>query len=321
MFVSLFRAVLILFVMIIPGFAMRKLRLAGDTLPLGFANTILYITQPAMLLVGFFRARDTGIMKNALVVLVLSFLTHIMFLFAVKLFYKGADKEKQKVYRFGTVFSNAGYMGIPLITMVLGDEAAIYASVYLVAFNFFCWSFGALIYSEDKSFISPFKMFVNAATIPTLAGIIIFVTDFYTVIPVPIASFVYEALTMLKNTVAPMSMMIIGMRLADLELKGAFGDRYLYLGLLLRLIVFPLGVFALIAIASLLGIDTPEAFKVVLICSATPVASATSMFAEKFGSDTVTASKFVSVSTILSLATMPLIALLLDILKYIPSLI
>ncbi len=321
MFVSLFRAVLLLFMMIIPGFIMRKMKLAGDTLPLGFANTILYITQPAMLVVGFFRARDMGIMKNALVVLVLSFLTHILFLAAVNLFYRGADKEKQKVYRFGTVFSNAGYMGIPLITMVLGDEAAIYASVYIVAFNFFCWSFGALIYSEDKSYISPFKMLVNAATVPTFIGIIIFVTNFYTVIPTPIADFVYEALTMLKNTVAPMSMMIIGMRLADLELKGAFRDKYLYMGLALRLIVFPLGAFALIAATKLVGIDTPDAFKVVLICAATPVASATSMFAEKFSSDTVSASKFVSVSTVLSLATMPLMALLLDLIPYIPSLI
>ena len=199
MFLSLFRAVLILFVMIIPGFIMRKMKLAGDTLPLGFANTILYITQPAMLVVGFFRARDMGIVKNALVVLVLSFLTHVLFLLAVKLFYRGADKEKQKVYRFGTVFSNAGYMGIPLITMVLSEEAAIYASVYIIAFNFFCWSYGALIYSEDKSYISPFKMFINAATVPTFIGIIIFVTNFYTVIPTPIADFIHEALTMLKT--------------------------------------------------------------------------------------------------------------------------
>lgn len=307
--------------MIIPGFIMRKMKLAGDTLPLGFANTILYITQPAMLVVGFFRARDMGIMKNALVVLVLSFLTHILFLFAIKLFFRGADKEKQKVYRFGTAFSNAGYMGIPLITMVLGNEAAIYASVYIIAFNFFCWSLGALIYSEDKSYISPKKMFLNAATVPTFIGIIFFLTNAYTIIPTPVAEFVFEALTMLKNMVAPMSMMIIGMRLADLKLKGAFKDFHFYEGLVLRLILFPLGAFGLIVITKLLGIDTPDAFKVVLICASTPVASATSMFAEKFSSDTVSASKFVSVSTLLSVLTMPVMALLLDVLKFIPSLI
>jgi predicted permease len=126
---------------------------------------------------------------------------------------------------------------------------------------------------------------------------------------------------MLKNTVAPMSMMIIGMRLADLNLKGAFRDKYLYLGLSLRLIVFPLGAFVLLAICKLLGFYDPTGFTVILVCASTPVASATCMFAEKFGSDSTSASKFVSVSTVLSLATMPLMALLLDVIPLIPSLI
>ena len=314
MFADLFRAVFLLFLMMVPGFIMRKTKLAGDTLPLGFTNTILYITQPAMIVIGFFRARDMQILKTAAVVLVLSFATHVLFLFAVKLFFRGAPKETQKVYRFGTVFANAGYMGIPLISMVLGDEAAVYASVYIIGFNFFCWSFGALIYSEDKSFISPGKMFVNAATIPTAIGIIYFVTNVHTVIPVTVSAFVYDVLEMLKNTVAPMSMMIIGMRLADLKLKGAFKDVYLYLGLLLRLFVFPVGAFGLILIAKLIGVNDMTAFTVSLICAATPVASATCMFAEKFGSDSTSASKFVSISTILSIVTMPIMALLLELL-------
>ena len=298
MFIDLFRAVFLLFLMMIPGFIMRKMKLASDALPLGFTNTILYITQPAMIVIGFFRERDMQILKTAAVVLVLSFLTHVLFLFAVKLFFRGAEKETRKVYRFGTVFANAGYMGIPLISMVLGDEAAIYASVYIVAFNFFCWSFGALIYSEDKSYISPKKMFINAATIPTAIGIIYFVTNVHTVIPTPVSEFIYDALEMLKNTVAPMSMMIIGMRLADLKLKGAFNDVYLYLGLL----------------AKLVGVNDMTAFTVSLICASTPVASATCMFAEKFGSDSTSASKFVSISTILSIGTMPIVALLLELL-------
>ena len=127
MFIRLFRSVLLLFVMIIPGFILRKTKLASDHVPLGFTNTILYVTQPAMIIVGFFRPRDMEILKNAAVVLVATFVIHIMFLFAVKLFYRGAEKDKQKVYRFGTVFANAGYMGIPLISMVFGHEAEIYS--------------------------------------------------------------------------------------------------------------------------------------------------------------------------------------------------
>ena len=314
MFGSLFRAVLLLFLMIIPGFVMRKLKFADDRLPLGFSNTILYITQPAMIIIGFFRPRDMEVLKTAGIVLVLSFAVHIVFLLVCPLFFRKAEKEKRKIYRFGIVFANAGYMGIPLISMVLGEEAAIYASVYIVAFNFFCWSVGAMMYAEDRSYISPRKMFVNAATVPTAIGILIFVTDFYSILPAFAGDFIYEALEMLKNTVAPMSMMIIGMRLADVKVKGIFSDRYLYPALVLRLLALPALAFGMLYLCKIIGFYDPTAFTVVLVCASAPVASITSMYAEKFGSDTACASKLVSVSTVLSLATMPVMALLLDLL-------
>ena len=223
------------------------------------------------------------------------------------------------------------------MSMVLGDEAAVYASVYIIGFNFFAWSIGCLIYTDDKSYISPKKMFLNAATIPTFIGIILFVINAYSRLPAPITSFTFDALTMLKNTVAPMSMMVIGMRLANLKLKGAFKDKYMYLSFAMRLIALPCAVFVLLWICKTIGFYQPTAFTTVLICAATPSAALTGMFAEKFApkadpkkvaedpdlavrtealaiESSVTASKLVSISTILSLITMPLIAMLLQLL-------
>ena len=311
---KLCRAVFLLFCLMIPGFIMKKTKLADDRTPLAFSNAVLYITQPALLFVGFFRPYDKNIMSGAVAVFVFTFIVHAVFLLTVKLFFRNAPKETAKVYRFGSVFANAGYMGIPLITMIFGTEAAIYASVYVIGFNFFCWSLGCLIYSEDKSYISLRKMLINAATVPTILGVIVFVTNLYSYIPAPAASFATDILNMLKETVAPMSMMVIGMRLADLKLKGAFKDLNLYVGLGLRLVIFPVMVFVILAVCKLLGYYNEIAFSVTLICSATPAASATCMFAEKFSSDSVTASKFVSISTILSLVTMPLVVLLLKLL-------
>ena len=333
----LFRSVLLLFFMMIPGFIIRKARFGGDGLPLGFTNTILYITQPAMLIVGFFRAFDAEILKTAGVVLLLSFIAHSLFYGIALLLFRGAPDHLRRVYRFSIVFANAGYMGIPLMTMVLGDEAAVYASVYIIGFNFFAWSIGCLIYTDDKSYISPKKMLLNAATVPTFIGIILFVINAYTWLPAPITSFAYDALSMLKNTVAPMSMMVIGMRLADLKLKGAFSDKYMYLSFFMRLLALPSAVFVLLWVCKLIGFYQTTAFTTVLICAATPSAALTGMFAEKFAPKpdpeklakndpdavnlhekalgaSVTASKLVSVSTILSLLTMPLVAMLLQLL-------
>ncbi len=311
---NLIWAVLLLFCMMIPGFIMKKSKIVDDKAPLIFTNTILYITQPSLLFVGFFRPYDQNIMKDAISVFIFSFVIHALFLITVMLFFRKVPKETAKVYRFGSVFANAGYMGIPLITIVFGSEASIYASVYLIGFNFFSWSLGCLIYSEDKSYISFKKMFLNAATIPTFLGIIVFFTNLYSYLPAFLAEFITDALNMLKETVAPMSMMIIGMRLADLKLKGAFKDLNLYIGLLLRLFVFPVMTFCVLALCKAFGYYSELAFYVTLICASTPVASVTCMFAEKFSSDTVTASKFVSISTVLSIATMPLVIMLMKLL-------
>ena len=334
---TLFRSVLLLFFMMIPGFIIKKAKLGGDRLPLGFTNTILYITQPAMLVVGFFRPFDAEILKTAAVVLLLSFVAHILFYLIAHLLFKGAPEHLRRVYRFSIVFANAGYMGIPLMSMVLGDEAAVYASVYIIGFNFFAWSLGCLIYTDDRSYISPKKMLLNAATVPTFIGIILFVINAHAWLPAPVTSFVTDALTMLKDTVAPMSMMVIGMRLADLKLKGAFRDRYMYLSFAMRLLALPVAVFLILWLCKLLGFYQTTAFTTVLICAATPSAALTGMFAEKFAPKadpqklaendpdavktaenalqaSVTASKLVSISTVLSLLTMPLVALLLQLL-------
>ena len=294
----------------IPGYLLRKFKVGGPTFAKDLSNLILYVAQPAMIVVAFVRDFDKEVAINAAGVLVFSFIGHTIFYLIAKFLFRSAPHEIAKIYRFGVIFSNSGYMGIPLIKAILGDSAAIYASVYIIAFNFFTWSLGCLIYSEDKSYISPRKMFVNPATIPIYIGIIVFLLPINQYIP----GVVVDAMDKFSGVVAPMSMMLIGMLLADVKLKTAFIDRYLWEALAVRLLVFPALIWGVVKLVSLTGIYNSEiATAVTLICAATPSAAATGMFATQFGCDTQTASKFVSISTIFSILTMPVVALLLKI--------
>ena len=307
---DLFTSVLILFVLIIPGFILRKAKLASDDLPGGLSNIVLYIAQPALIVVSFIRPYDSEVMKTALGVLIFSFVMHSMFFGLSMLFFKNAEEQKKKVYRFGCIFANSGFMGIPLIITLFGNDAAIYPTFYIIGFNFFCWSLGALIYTGDRSYISPKKMFLNPATIPTYIGLIFFLLPIDSYIP----GFIVESLEMTRNIVAPISMMIVGLRLADMKLKGAFRDYNLFIALAVKLILFPVAAWGVVKLVSLTGLYSNDmTTAVVLISAACPCATMTSMFAEKFHGDSITASKFVSLSTILSIATMPLVALLLKI--------
>jgi len=307
---DLFFSVLVLFILIVPGFLLRKFKLAGDDLPRGLSNIILYGSQPALIVVSFVRPYDPGVMKTAIGVLIFSFILHGIFFGISLLFFRNAGEAQRRVYRFGSIFANSGYMGIPLVMALFGSEAAIYPSFYIIGFNFYCWSVGCLIYSGDKSYISPRKMFLNPATIPTYIGLLFFLLPIDTYVPTVIV----DALDLLRGLIAPLSMMLVGMRLADMKLKGAFKDIHLYAALFLKLLLFPAIAWGVVKLASLTGIYTDDmAMMIILICAAAPCAAATSMFAEKFNGDSVTAGKFVSLSTVLSIVTMPIVALLLQI--------
>lgn len=306
----LLRSVLLLFMLLIPGFLLRKTNMVGSDFPRPLSNLILYVAQPAMIIVSFIRPFDKEVAITAAGVLIFSFIAHTIFYLLAQLLFKKAAPEARKVYRFGSIFGNAGYMGIPLIMSLFGDDAGIYASVYIIGFNFFTWSLGCLIYSEDKSYISPKKMLLNAATIPTYIGILVFLFPIDAFVP----EIITEALAALRDTVAPLSMMLIGIQLADVKFKGAFTDRYLWEAVAVRLFIFPAIIWGVTKAVSLTGLYSNElASAVTLICASTPCAAATGMFAARFHSDEQTASKFVSITTILSVVTMPIVAMLLKI--------
>lgn len=317
----LFSKVALLLLMIIPGFLMAKCKLSNDGLCKGIANLILYVAQPALIIKGYIRDYDAEVMKRAAWVFALALLTHLLFTALAFTVFRGKQPIK-RVLRYATVFTNAGYMGIPLICAIFNEEYAIYASIYVIVFNIFCWSLGSYIYTDERKYISIRKMFFNPATIATYVGLLLFITPLNRLLaPLPqdahtltdiLKSIPLDLIDSLQALVAPLSMLLIGLRFAEIDLRGAFRDRHLYVYLTLRLLVSPALIWGIMRLLSLCGILTDTVvLTVILLSAATPAATATSMFAEKFDGDSAYASKLVSVSTLLSLATMPIVALLL----------
>jgi predicted permease len=317
----LFSKVTLLLLMIIPGFLLAKCKLSVPGLGKGVANIILYAAQPALIIKGYIRDYDAEVLSRALMVLVFSLITHFVFIGLAFGVFRGGDEARRRVLRFATVFTNAGYMGIPLICAIFNDEYAIYASIYVIVFNLFCWSLGAYLYTDEKKFISLRKMFLNPASISTYVGLLFFLTPLNRLIT-PVAGssdFVnvlraipYDLIDGLQATVAPLSMLLIGLRLAEIDWKGVFRDLPMYWYLVLRLLISPALIWGIMKICMLLGLlNDSVVMTVILLSAATPAATATTMFAEKYDGDSVYASKLVSVSTIFSIVTMPIVALLL----------
>lgn len=312
----------ILFIMMVPGVILKKCKLVPDGFGKGVSNLVLYIAQPVLVFLAYVRPFDLEILKNAAVVLLLSVIAHAIFSVITLLSFKKAPDSARRMLRFATIFSNAAFMGIPLISAVLGAEATIYASVYNITFNMFLWSLGVYIctahtdvdgdgvpdgLTRTKNEASLLKALCHPVTIAAALGLIFFITPLSEYIP----TIIDDSLNMLKNLVAPLSMVVIGLRLADMDLHGFFTDKYMYLFVALRHIALPALVFGAIKLVMLTGLTvTEDVLMVTLILAACPAASSATMFAEKYDCDAVYVSRLVAFSTILSIATMPLMVML-----------
>lgn len=321
---DIIKNVLILFLMMIPGVIIKKCNLISDGFGKGLSNLVLYIAQPALIFLAYVREFDKEILVNSLWVILFATVTHVIFALTSLMLFGNAEDAKRRMLRFATTFSNAAFMGIPLIGAVMGSDALIYASVYNIVFNLFLWSFGVNICTKEpkesenekelgklacqKNGGSLMKAVIHPVTLAAVLGLLFFFTplnrflngDNYA------GEIISESLVMLKALVAPLSMVVIGIRLADMNLNGFFGDKYLYLFLSLRHILLPLAAAAVIRLLMLTGASiSADILKVVVILACAPAATSSTMFAEKYDCDSEYVSKLVAVSTIISIITMP----------------
>jgi predicted permease len=322
--------VALLFLMMVPGIILKKCKLSTDGLGKGISNLVLYVAQPSLIFLAYVRPYSKEILINSLWVLLFSVITHIVFsVITLNLFNKAPDRAK-RMLRMATIFSNAAFMGIPLIEVVISSTATLYASVYNITFNLFLWSLGVKICTDGKdidgdgkcdgellrkrSGASMIKAILHPVTLAALAGLVCFfspldqfLTGSSVIAPVKL---IMEGLTMMKSLVAPLSMVVLGMRIADIDFKGFFKDKYLYLFLAMRHFVLPLIIGGIMKLVILVGVPLAnDIFAVVMILAAAPSASSATMFAEMYDGDAPYVSKLVAVSTILSIVSMPLVLL------------
>ncbi len=323
--------VAVLFIMMIPGIVLKKCKLVGDGFGKGLSNLVLYIAQPALIVCAYLDCAlsFSEIWLNVVLTLVFSLVAHVIFSAVALLLFRGAEDGRRRMLRFATIFSNAAFMGIPLISAICGAEAAIYASIYNITFNLFLWTLGVHLCTrrtgEDmdgdgdsdivdelisarvaaRSEVSLLKVLLHPVTLASVVGIILLVLG------INAASYnlgiAYDSIVMLKNLVAPLSMVVIGLRVADISFKGLFTDKYMYLFLALRHIVLPLLVLGTMCLVGLL-VDIPDTvLNVILIMAATPAATSATMFAEKYDCDAAYVSRIVVISTLICIGTMPLV--------------
>ena len=322
-FFDVFITVVFLLVLAVPGFVFAKTKMFPKTASETLSVIVLYGCQPILIITSFQGcAYDPNIALNMLVVAGIALAAHLIMFAIVKFaFVKWQADDKVKLVKYLSVFSNCGFMGLPFLQSLFTDaslqaELVIYCAVVLAIFNILNWTFGVYILTEDKKEISVKKVLLNPVILSVLFSLILFFTLQKPVVELvaegtvgyKILSKLMASLTFLSNMVTPLSMFVIGIRLANINFKQLLADKWAYIAAAVKLIGMSFVVMFLVAY---LPIASTIKYTIFFLLSM-PSATSGAMMAVQFKKDSDFASIGVVLSTICSIITLPLLYLFMS---------
>lgn len=304
MFQNVFNQILVLFLIVLVGAAARRFNAVGEQFNKYLNDFILKISIPAQILSSMRMKYSTQMLENAAITFVISvvaFGLSIGFAYFVTWALRIKD-DRKNIFRFMLIFSNVGFMGYPVTRSIFGSGGIFYASIFNLTFTLVVWTAGVIIINGGRKGNSiSFRNVINPGTISIAIGLFLFISSIN--LPSPIL----DSIDMLGNTATPLSMILIGFMLGNLSIKQAFSSPMVFLISLLRLIVIPLIFMAIlkpfVKDSLIMGVS--------VIMTAMPAASIMQIFTGKYGGDEYISSQCIFISTLLSMFTIPFIALLL----------
>ena len=293
--------VAVLFLLMGTGFASRKAKLIDDASVKGIISLLLVVVNPCLIVNAFNRAFDPAMLGGLAVAFAFAVGMHMLLIAASRILFRRGRDGTLIVLKLSAVFSNAGFMGIPLEQAILGPEGVFYGVAYIIVFNLFIWSWGLGISRDGKYSLSR-RMFVNPGMIGILLGLAVFA------MPCGLPKIIGEALSYVASLNTPLAMAVIGYYLAGARFSAALRSPSAHLAALVRLLLCP--AVAIAALWPLRGTLDHTLMMAIVIPAAAPVAAMVSMFAAKHGRDVDMSVAMVSGTTLLSMITMPIVVAL-----------
>ena len=291
--------VAVMLVMIAVGYIITKKGILSERGASEITTILLKIVIPCVIVSAFLNADKSLKATEMLMAVAISALSMFISIAITYALFRKEPDERKKVLRFCIVFSNAGFMGIPLIQAIVGETGVIYGSFFVVVFNVISWTYGYQMMSGGQK-ISLKVIFLN----PGIVGIAIGLPIFFFNLQMP--AIITEPIGFFSNLNTPLAMLVVGTYIAKVDLKSLVSDIGVYKVGIFRLIISPmifLGALILIKPAQDMMLSC-------MIQASAPVAANAVLFAVQFKRDSALASKSVAVTTILSIITIPIFVIL-----------
>lgn len=300
--ILLMMQILKLFIMVIIGYIIVKAKIFNVQDSKILSKFVLYVAAPCAILSSY-QVEFTNEKLNGLLIAVIgAVVVQVIFIVVAKML--SGVKKFTSIEKAAVVYANSGNLIIPLVGSVLGNEWVIYSSGYMLVQTVLLWTHAKSLVMESKEYdlkkiimninviaiIVGFVMFINRITLPTILG---------------------ETVSSFGSMIGPLSMIIVGMLIADMHLLDVFSTKRAYMIGFYRLIIFPLIAVAMLKVTDvfLLHSGGNEIFIITLLAASAPTASTITNFAQIFDKNPAYSSVINVISVIFCIITMPLIVM------------
>lgn len=296
---------LVLFLMMATGFLCYKKHFVNENGYKNISSIIVNILNPLLIISGVLNQKSiysSRIIKENILLVIILFTTLIVISILYIKIVNLPQKDKSS-YRLMLIFSNLGFMGIPLVSELYGNKAIIFVAFYILGYNILIYTYGIYLASKDNKAVNShfqLKKLINPGMTACIIAIIIFVSK------VTVPNFISSFITYMGNASIPFSMMAIGISLAGTELKTVFADIKLLLFAAVKMLIIPI---ICVLIMKNFGFDK-EAFGIFSLMLSMPVGSIVTLIETEYGGkDSSICSSGIAATTVFSIITIPIVAI------------
>ena len=297
MFILIFEQLVKMFFIMLLAFICYKIKLVDQNGNRSLSNLLLMVVNPLLIITVYQGTEYDPDMVRGLL------LAHILGIVVSTALIRPSSGTDYSIERFNSMYSNCGFIGIPLINSVFGGNGVFYITAYMVAFNLFSWTHGVILMEKKCSLKNMKEGVLSPMFLSTIAAVVLFFLG------IRIPSVVLDSMNYVADMNTPLAMMVAGFSVAQADFGKMLRNTRIYFVSFIKLILIPLLVIGVLKLMAL-----PDAVAVtVLIGAACPAATTGTMMAIRYRQNYTYSSELFAMTTVLSVVTIPAVIFLSEI--------
>ncbi|MBR4223786.1 MAG: AEC family transporter [Oscillospiraceae bacterium] len=296
--------ILIMFILVAVGYLCGRIRMIDKQTNTKLSTFVLDVVNPVLIFNSYQKDFSAELLKGLGLSVLLSAGSYALILTVLRVIYRNDRSKDAVVARAAAIYSNCGFMGIPLINGLFGAEGVMYVTGYLTVFNLMVWTHGISLFSKGSEDGEGGADIGKILRSPSIIAIAVGLVCFRAQIRLP--DIMAQACTHIANCNTPLAMICAGVTISFTDIGEHLKNKNVYIAVLLRLVVCPVLFWAVFR-----WLPLPETvYMTVLVASGCPAAATCTMFALKFGGNSEMSAVMFAATTVLSAITLPLVVML-----------